>query len=280
MSDQIVSKQDFINALKQDFTTTLRKVYINSLKREVAFREITIKEQKTLSRIMIDNESRKDVVYDAQCALINNCCLDENFNVYAVTDFDKIKLLMFLYQTNMFKNEVSFKCAECGTVNKYKLDFTNVLKNLDQYTLDDKKYEFSNGIWKFDFVLNYPLVDVVSDYYKSYASKYKDATQKEIETINNQMNIDYTMLFIKSVTITKLSDNSTKTIQASNFSIAELFDMFSAFPQDVLYSDSGIMTYILTEFIEKIDDSYGNHKCGQCGAEHKNEIDGGVADFF
>ena len=46
---------------------------------------------------MIDNEDRKDIVYDAQCALINKCALDETFNIYAVTDFDKIKLLMFLY---------------------------------------------------------------------------------------------------------------------------------------------------------------------------------------
>ena len=65
MPEKIVSKKEFMNALKQDFTTTVRKVYVNSLKREVAFREITVQEQKTVSRIMVDNEDRKDVIYDA-----------------------------------------------------------------------------------------------------------------------------------------------------------------------------------------------------------------------
>ena len=60
-----LNKSEFINALKSDFVTTVKKVYINSLQKEVGFREITVKEQKTLSRIMVDNEQRKDIVYDA-----------------------------------------------------------------------------------------------------------------------------------------------------------------------------------------------------------------------
>lgn len=280
MSDNIVSKQEFMNALKQDFTTTLRKVYINSLKREVAFREITVQEQKTISRIMIDNEDRKDIVYDAQCALINKCSLDQSFNIYQLTDFDKIKLLMFLYQTNMFKNEVSFTCNECGTDNKYKIDFTEVLKNLDKFDLDDKTYDFDNGTWKFKFTLNYPSVETVSEYYKSYADKYREASKKEIDALNNQLNIDYTQLFIKKVDIIKKVDNTIKTVDAKNFTTKELLEIFSMFPQDVLYTDDGIMTFIFNEFVKKIDDAYGKHKCGQCGAEYKNTIDGGLEGFF
>jgi len=68
---KVLNRSEFINALKKNFATTVRKVYINSLKREVGFREVTVLEQKQLSRIMIDNEQRKDIVYDAQCALIN-----------------------------------------------------------------------------------------------------------------------------------------------------------------------------------------------------------------
>ena len=69
VAEKQLNKSEFINALKSDFVTTVRKVYVNSLKREVGFREISVKEQKQLSRIMIDNESRKDIVYDSQCAL-------------------------------------------------------------------------------------------------------------------------------------------------------------------------------------------------------------------
>lgn len=95
----VESKESLINALKQDFATTVNKIYINSLKRDVGFREITVLEQKTLSRIMIDNESkgRKDVVYDAQCAIINKACLEPDFNIYKLSEFDRLKLLIALY---------------------------------------------------------------------------------------------------------------------------------------------------------------------------------------
>ena len=81
-NEEIETTDDLVAALKQDFATSVNRVYINSLDKEVSFREITVQEQKTLTRIMAGNEQRKDIVYDAQCALINTACLDETFDVY------------------------------------------------------------------------------------------------------------------------------------------------------------------------------------------------------
>jgi len=41
---EIMSKADLVNALQSDFATSVTKVYINSLKEEKSFREITVKE--------------------------------------------------------------------------------------------------------------------------------------------------------------------------------------------------------------------------------------------
>jgi len=92
-----LSKSELVKALEQDFATTVNKAYINSLKKEVSLREVKVSEQKTLSRIMINNEMRKDIIYDAQCALINSVVLDEDFDIYNYSEFDKIKLLMVIY---------------------------------------------------------------------------------------------------------------------------------------------------------------------------------------
>lgn len=280
MSSNIENKSEFINALKQNFTTTLRKVFINSLNKEVAFREITVKEQKTISRIMIDNEDRKDIVYDAQCALINSCCLDESFDIYQLTDFDKTKLLMFLYQTNMFKSTVDFTCPECGTQNQYKFDFTQVLEKLDKIDLSDKQFTFKNNTWQFDFTLNYPSVKLISDYYKTFSNKYKNLNKKEIDALNTQLNIDYTQLFIKQVVITKLEDNSVKTVNSNDFTAAEFLEILSLFPQDVLYVDNGIIAFIIKEFIKNVEKAYEQHKCGICGAVYKNSQDNSTTGFF
>ena len=97
ISNQKMSKDDLLKALDSDFATNVQKIYVNSLGREVGFREVTVQEQKNLSRILVANENRKDIVYDAQCAIINKTALDDDFDIYELTEFDRIKLLMALY---------------------------------------------------------------------------------------------------------------------------------------------------------------------------------------
>ena len=105
---QVQDTQSILNAFKQKFSTTVRKVRVNSLNREVAFREVTTKEQKTLSKTTIENEQRKDIVYDAQCQLINTLALEDGFDIYGLTEFDRIKLLLAIYQNNYFQSDISY----------------------------------------------------------------------------------------------------------------------------------------------------------------------------
>ena len=161
-NEEIETTDDLVAALKQDSATSVNRVYINSLDKEVSFREITVQEQKTLTRIMAGNEQRKDIVYDAQCATLKSICLEDDFDIYNVTEFDKIKLLLLLYQRNMVKHDISFVCPECHTENKYQIDFTNVINRLDKFDVADKEYEYENFNWKFKFLLSYPKVSRVS----------------------------------------------------------------------------------------------------------------------
>ena len=77
-----LSKDELLKALDEDFATSVSKVYVNSLKQEVGFKEISVKDQKTMSRIMIANEQRQDVIYDAQCGIINKTALLDGFDIY------------------------------------------------------------------------------------------------------------------------------------------------------------------------------------------------------
>ena len=148
-------------------------MYVNSLGRDVNFREITVQEQKKLSRIMIDNENRKDIVYDAQCAVLQQICLEKDLDIYSLTEFDKIKLLMMLYQRNMMKHEISFTCTECHTPNKFTINFQNAIDKLDQFKVDDVVYEYENPNWKFEFTFAYPKISTVSKYYADRYSTIK-----------------------------------------------------------------------------------------------------------
>lgn len=278
----VLNRSEFINALKNNFATTVRKIYINSLKREVGFREVTVLEQKQLSRIMIDNEDRKDVVYDAQCALINQVALEDGFDIYKLTEFDKIKLLIMLYQTNMFKNDIQFTCPQCGTENQYKLDFQKVIDNLDNYDISDKVFDFKNANWQFKFTCGYPTVDRVSEFYRSYIKKYKQMrSKKEIESLNSMINVDYSCMFIKQIEFkSTVNESETTVINTLEFSPSEVIQILESFPQDVIYVDEGILSFIIKEFINKINESFEKHKCASCGAEYTESVDGDATSFL
>ena len=278
-SKQHIQAIDIANALKQDFATTVNRIYINSLNRDVGFREITVTQQKTLSRIMIENENRKDVIFDAQCALINEVCLEKDtFDIYQCSEFDRLKLLIALYQANMFKNNIEFTCPNCGTQNSFKLDFSNVLKKLDVIDLQEKTFGYENKLWQYDFVLEYPKVKRVQEFHKANISKYRGLKKQQIKTVDNLQNMEYINLFIKTLTITNKTNNTDRVINFNDFEAGDIEQILSVFPQDVLYADDGVLKFIVTEYIKKINDSFDSHECFQCGTKYENDISN--ADSF
>jgi hypothetical protein len=90
---------------------------------------------------------------------------------------------------------------------------------LDEYDISDKSFNFKNSNWEFNFVCGYPNVERVSEFYKSYGKKYKQArSQKELETLNSMINIDYSCAFIKQIDFKSLTgDSEPTTINTSDF---------------------------------------------------------------
>ena len=64
-AEKITSAAEAKKLFSEDFATSLTPVYVSSLGKDFSFREITVMQQKSLSRIMVANENRKDVIYDA-----------------------------------------------------------------------------------------------------------------------------------------------------------------------------------------------------------------------
>jgi DNA-directed RNA polymerase subunit N (RpoN/RPB10) len=164
---------------KNEFASSLIPVYVNSLKREVNFKEVSVVDQKALSKTMIQNENRKDIVYDTQCALINKVCMEDGFSIYNLTEFDRIRILMEIYSSNYFQEAIEYKCPECGCLNSYTLDFDKILKKFNAFDLEDVKFTIEDRQRVYVFTLNYPSVRAVSDFYKNYMKNYRNTTKKE-----------------------------------------------------------------------------------------------------
>lgn len=278
---QAIDNNSVLNAFKQALGSQVMKVYVNSMKREVNFKEVSVVEQKTLSKTMIANEKRRDIIYDVQCSLINRLCLEEGFDIYRLTEFDRIRILMEIYQSNYFKNDITFKCPECGAENKYHLDFDSIIAKLNDFDLSDKVYNLEDKYRHYNFTLNYPYVRNVSNFYKSYNKKYAHTTQKEQEVLDSMGNIEYVNLFIKQIEMVNKDDPSNRQVaDLTMMSYNQIEQLISILPQNIIFSDdNGVIKYITTEFIEKINKVFSYEKCAQCGAE-TNEGIGGIGDFF
>lgn len=266
------TKTDLLNALKSDFATTVNRIFINSLGKDVGFREITVLEQKTLSRIMIDNENRKDVIFDAQCALINTVCLEEDFDIYKLSEFDRLKLLIAIYQANMYKNDITFNCPNCGEFNSYRLDFDNVVHKLDEVVIEDKPFDYENKNFKYNFIIAYPSVKYISKFHKSNVIKYRGTSKNKMRDVETDVNMDYVNLYIKDVVITNKNSNTTRTIHLYDYAPEEIEEILSVFPQDVLYSENGVLKFVTTEFIKKINDTFDVQKCASCGEIYEGTV--------
>ena len=264
------SKDSLISALKNDFATTVYKVYISSLGREVGFREVTVTEQKTLARTTIDNNARnrKDVVFEAQCAMLNTACLEPNFNVFDCLEIDRLKLMIALYQANMFKNDVEFTCEECGTQNKYKLDFSNVMQKLNEIVVTDREVEYSSRNYNYKFKLAYPSVKRVLDFYRNYSKNYKGANKAQAKTLDEMSNMDYINLYIESVDINNSQTGLSKSVNFTDYSVADAEEILAVLPQDVLYAEDGVLKYITDNFVKVINDTFEVQHCYKCGAEY------------
>lgn len=268
----VESKKDLLKALEQDFATTVNRVRINSTGKEYSFREVKVSEQKTLSRIMINNELRKDIIYDAQCALINSIVLDEDFDIYDFTEFDKIKMLLLVYQSSMLKKEVTFTCKHCGTENAYEMDFQAAIDRLDAIDVSDREFVFKDAKREYKFVISYPSVRRVSAFYKQYISSHK-MTKENKDQQETNLNFEYINLFMKSVTIKNIETGAEKFIDFSNYGPLDITDIVAVFPYEVIYNDDGILRFITKEFIGKINDQFEAHYCLQCHEKYEGGID-------
>lgn len=271
---------EIAKVLKGKIASGYTTVYINSLGKEVGFKEIGAQEQKSLSRVMIGNENRKDIVYDTQCATINTAALMEGFDIYKCTELERLKVLIALYQANMFNNDVQFTCKECGHENKFKLNFDSVMHKLDEISIEPTQFKYEARNFTYDFKCAYPSVNLVSKFHKQYFAKHKSTSKRDVKVNDQMSNIEYIDLFIAGVKITDKDGNLVKDVDFKKFKPEDIETILGVLPQDVLYSDAGVLPYVAKEFLQKMNDSFDKHRCTHCGAIQEEEGSNQVESFL
>ena len=272
-----MNHKDILGALDQQFSTNATSIFVNCLKTDITFRDITVKEQKTMTKIIIDNPNREDIEYESTLAMIQSLCLTPDFEVLDLTEFDRLKILLALYKQNFFNDKIDYICKECKQAGQYTLDFNTIEKSLDGVNIADNTYVIENNTHNFTFVVGYPNVKNVRAFFKQL---FKDKNDKNV--VNKISSIDYIDLFIKDVNIASkdISVKNDINIPLKDYMINDIEEILSKLPQGILMSRSGtsLMDKITKDYLSSINTIFSNGKCGNCGKDIQLNI--GFSDFF
>jgi hypothetical protein len=155
------------------------------------------------------------------------------------------------------------------------------MDKFDNFDLSDDIFSVEDDRKVFKFTINFPLVRTVSNFYKEYVKKYDGLNDSEIEILDSLGNIEYINLFIKQIEMIDKADPTQRLVaDLSLMSYGEIEKFLDMFPQSVIFSeDGGVINYITTKFIERLNKVFQYENCANCGAE-TNEGIGSLIDFF
>jgi len=244
-------------ALQQKYSTNVSSIYVPSLGRSVDFRSVTVGEQKTITKIMLDSGGNQYKIYQGLVGLIKNTCLDESFDISMMNELDRIKILVEMYRSNFFNEDVSIKCDKCSTVNTYKIDFDAMIKKIEEVDVSP----ITETIGDVSFTIEYPNIVRMGKFYKDVAS---GSGVSEEQDIYDQ--------FISSVSFDGIEINMLE------FTAREANNIICMIPQEVLYGDGGVVEIIKNRLLYIFESLTEDFRCPKC-----NEVVAGgvsVHDFF
>lgn len=270
-----------VNAFRQKMATNSTPIELPSRGKTVEFKEISTAEQKDMSKVAMENDSRADIVYCAMLGLINRLALEKGFEIREYTEFERMAIVLNLQQMNKINPEIKFTCEKCGKENAYHLDTSKLLREFSKTYHADLKFETETSTKKFTFTLGWPTVRNVEDFFKTYYRKYDSSSKNARETINNLSQIEYLTMFVKNVEMVEKSDETDRLVaDLESLTYNERVQIIDCLPQSLLFDDdTGVVSKVVETFVNPMNNVFKYHDCTFCGAEQTGAM-ANLTDFL
>jgi hypothetical protein len=220
------------------------KLILPSTKKEIHYRGFTVKEEKILLMAVL-NDDLKEVI-TAIKQIVNNCILEDNFDVASIPyfDFEYIFIQLRIRSVgSMISLRFRHNDENCGHINEVELDLNSI---------EIGNIENNSNIMLTDTIgvkMKYPTIETIEDFDSTNLSKVFDLVQSSVEYIfdENKVYSDFTEEELKEY-IGNLSQSNAK----------KLVDFIGSMPT-------------LSKKLE--------FTCGKCKTELSKEVKG-LSDFF
>ena len=275
------SSSSIVNAFRQKMSLNTTAIDLPSIGRSVEFKEISTSEQKELSKVALENNSRADIMYCSMLSLINRLAMEKNFDIRDFTEFERIAVTLNLQQMNKINPEIKFTCSKCGKENSYRLDTAKLLREFAKSYKEDQKFDLDAGTRKFVIEAGWPKVSSVEDFFKHYYKKYDNSSKSVKETIDNMSQIEYVTMFLKKITVCDSSDpEDSLTANLEELTYPERTQIVDCLPQSLLFDDdTGVISKVIAKFVNPMNDVFKYRDCAFCGAEQTGAM-ASMTDFL
>ena len=272
---------NIVNAFRQKMASTTTAIELPSVGKTIQFKEISGAEQKELSKMALESDSRADIMYCAMVGMINRLAAEKGFDIRDYTEFERIAVTLNLQQMNKINTEIKYTCSNCGKENTYILDTPKLLRNFGKTYKPDQTFDVEYGNRKFTFVCGWANVRNVEDFFKNYYKKYDNSSKSVKESINSLSQLEYVTMFVKRVTVTELSDaDDTMTANLEELTYPERVQIIDCLPQHIVFDDdSGVINKVIETFVTPMNDCFKYRDCEFCGAEQNGTM-ANVTDFM
>lgn len=272
-----------LDLFKNEFSTTVIPVFIKSINKVVEFREISVSEQKALTKTQIENQLKPATIYRAFNSLIEATLLSKKIDTQDFTEADRYAILFNLYQTAFLDKPHDFTCEHCNNTFTTSIDASVINENFADLNTSDRVYTLKDKSRQYIFTCNYPTLRRVTGMLDVFQRKYMSAGKENVNTDVMAMmeSVDYINTFIKSLTVERL-DKSKEAITANfeEMTPDAVLNTLAIMPQHIMLAEKkGITAKILDEFITPINTVFAKQQCPVCNEEFKGQI-GSVPDFL
>ncbi len=249
------------NAISSGMNTTLEKCYIPSLDKKYSFSSVTVSEIKNISKVLINSQEDPLTVFETLCALIQSKCI-EDIDITKLNEFDRIKILYFIFNQNKMIEDVEVNCNNCGKKSVISQDRETVLKKMDEIKFEETIWENgqSNSL---RCVINIPKIEYMYHYYHLVSNNAIDDKERFYSLLKlfiSEINLSFENESVEDIKI--LLDDEIK-----EENLKQYLEVIETLPANLLNKENGekLFDYI-SEIVNRMYEPQNvSLNCTHCG---------------
>jgi len=257
--------KSIVSALSAKVATECFSVTLPSSGISLDFMPISVGQQKSFSKLLMNNSQNSAVVYNSMLALIVKTCLSKDrLDFKKATELDRMKIVITFCAKNYSFNDVKIPCPKCKKDMTVKLDLAAISKLIDEFGEHSCDFVYTTEKNRYSFVLGIPSIHVMAQLeqwmndHKESGEKPSDGAEKEdspkMQHLERLFSSEDTMkAFIKKFEVCDIIDPSKPIIaNMEGLPLKDIIELCNILPSEIFNTSTGLIQLIISKFLKPL----------------------------